>query len=304
VAPSHLPKMVDADVKREKQRLKSTGQRIYRTTHVVQSAVVSTPITPAAYETDPMLRSQVDAFFADAVAYLRAYVEQRGGDLVSVVMHLDENYVHLHTFALPRHVPGYRARELDPAGAAAEAMRRDGLTKDQKEVAASAACEGFRRDFGEKVGVPHGLAVPEPNPETRRKSRRELKAERRRVASVAEVPEVTDSLEPDTASSPDPLNVVDPARVSDPERTADSDPDPLREAITAASSAPDPDRPWNPGAEPDPAPPGDALEEAHLTPVCDPDPEPEFRREQTHRSDPAADPPDAPDPDPRSPCPL
>lgn len=176
-APSLVPKMVEKDVARKKKELRRTGWKIYKTTHTVQSSLVSVPVTPAAYETDPNIKDWVDAFFQDALAYLQTYAVQRGGELVSAVLHLDENYVHMHTFALPRNVAAYRARELDPAGAAAEQARRDGANKRMADRAASASCERFRQDFGVRVAKKYGLETAPPSQEPR-KSRNQLKHER------------------------------------------------------------------------------------------------------------------------------
>ena len=86
MAPSLVPGMAERDIKREKRRLKGSRKQIYKTTHCIQSNVVSTPVTPAAYERDPALRQEVDAFFADAIAYIQDDIQRRGGELVLAVL--------------------------------------------------------------------------------------------------------------------------------------------------------------------------------------------------------------------------
>ncbi|MBV1837165.1 plasmid recombination protein [Acetobacter estunensis] len=124
--PRVLYGLSPADVEREHNRrvedarlATSTGPRRLRTNqHTLLTVVASFPATGKS----DRWPQAVWQWLEDTIAWLLA---QFGDALLSVVLHTDEGYPHLHAFALPTD-PQMKARSLHPGARAKNEARQQG----------------------------------------------------------------------------------------------------------------------------------------------------------------------------------
>ena len=152
-----------------------------RDQRVLAGYVVSAPVTPSEYESDPAAKEAVDRYFERSLTFLERYLADTGGEIVSAAAHIDESYVHMHVLATPSGVPGYRADALHPAKAAQRAARAQGAAPLTARAEGQAALEDFLDRFHAEVGDQFGLMrktaeVPRP-----RVARQQIIEERRQL---------------------------------------------------------------------------------------------------------------------------
>lgn len=156
------------------------GRATRRDQRVLVGCVVSAPVTPATYETDPAAKALVDQYFEHAIAFLERYLAKEGGELASAVAHVDESYMHMHVLAIPSGVPGYRADDLHPAKSAQRAARAQdaapGVARAEGRKALEAFLDRFHAEVGDRFGLRRRISEsPQP-----RVARQQIIEDRRR----------------------------------------------------------------------------------------------------------------------------
>lgn len=151
------------------------------------TCVLSHPATPEECRNDPAVKAGVEAWAKDSVRWLRRDLEARGGTLETVIMHIDETYVHLHAYGL--HSSGHADR-LHPGKAAKKQAVEAAVADGQEKKAANAmgdkayveAMREWQDSYSVNVGLSHGLT--RLGPARRRLSRAQWKAEKAAAKSV------------------------------------------------------------------------------------------------------------------------
>lgn len=151
------------------------------------TCVISHPATPSECRGDPEVMRSVKAWAKDSAAWLRRDVEQRGGTLESVIMHIDESHVHLHAYGL--HPSGHADRlhagkvaKKDSVAAALAAGHDKKAANSIGDKSYVESMRGWQDAYSRDVGLRHGLT--RLGPARRRLSRAEWKAEQAAAKSV------------------------------------------------------------------------------------------------------------------------
>ena len=152
--PSQVKRRISREVPEARD---ARGRAPRRDQRVLVGCVVSAPVTPATYETDPTAKALVDQYFEQARAFLERYLAEEGGEVASAVAHVDESYMHMHVLAVPSGVPGYRADALHPAKAAERAARAQGAAPSVARAEGRNVLEAFLDRFHAEVGHQFGL---------------------------------------------------------------------------------------------------------------------------------------------------
>ena len=185
-----LERRHDQLVEAARETLANGRQRAVRKdTCSLFTCVLSHPATPDECRADPATMAAVKGWAKDSAAWLRKDVEARGGILETVVMHVDESYVHLHAYALH---PSGHADRLHPGKLAKGHALATALDGGHDKKAANAigdkayveAMRSWQDSYSHDVGLPHGLT--RLGPARRRLSRAEWKAEQAAAKSVLE----------------------------------------------------------------------------------------------------------------------
>lgn len=152
---------------------RSSGPRAIRPdTHTLLSMVTSHPIpwhdlaTGEANFDDPDNKALLDLWLQLNLSWAKLKAEVLGFELVSVVLHVDEAYPHLHFLGIPENErmearrchPGYGARDALEKGAG----ETDKQFKARKNRTYNGAMRGFQDDYFEKVSVHAGLVRTGP----------------------------------------------------------------------------------------------------------------------------------------------
>lgn len=171
-----------------RETLANGRQRAVRTdTSSLFTCVLSHPATPDECRADPATMRAVKAWARDSATWLRRDLEARGGVLETVVMHVDESYVHLHAYGL--HPSGHADRlhpgkvaKRDAVAAARDAGHDKKAANAIGDKAYVEAMRTWQDSYSRDVGLPHGLT--RLGPARRRLSRAEWKAEQAAAKSV------------------------------------------------------------------------------------------------------------------------
>ena len=163
VDPTELPAMIAADVKAAKRDLRGTGTRIREDTRTLVTFVASYPLPCALLDTRAENRTAYEDWKRRTVEWAQKWAAENGAEVVSAVEHTDEEFPHVHVYALPRAVHGYRADQVHPgkkAKAAALAAGADGRTANEVY---KTAMRGWQDAYYRDVGEPYGLERLGPN---------------------------------------------------------------------------------------------------------------------------------------------
>lgn len=178
----------DAVIAGAKESLANGRQRAVRKdTPSLWTCVLSHPATPEACRSDRKLKEAVEAWAKDSVRWLRKDLESRGGQLETVVMHVDESRIHLHAYALhasghaDRLHPGKQAKK-DSVAAALDAGQDRKTANRTGDKAYVEAMRAWQDSYSERVALKHGLTRLGPG--RRRLSRGEWQRERAAARSV------------------------------------------------------------------------------------------------------------------------
>lgn len=182
VDPMEIPAMISADVKAARKELRGSGTRIRGDTRSLVTYVGSFPLPTALLDADPANREAYETWKRDHIAFVKAEATAAGAEVVSVVEHLDEEFPHVHAYALPRAVRGYRADAVHPGAAARTAAVAAGA---DPFAAYRQAMEGAQDRYSEAVGVPNGLTRFGPHRRDRFPDRRAYLAHRDEITATA-----------------------------------------------------------------------------------------------------------------------
>ena len=220
IAGPKPPKLIAGDrprdVKRRVQRevskiVDEQGRVPRRDQRVLAGYVVSVPVTPFEYDSDPAAKEAVDRYFALSLKFLDRHMNEMGGEIVSVALHLDESYVHMHVLALPSSVPGYRADVLHPAKSAERAARAKDEPVSVSKAEGRKAIKDFLDRFHAEVGDRFGMKRRKADESRPRVARRQIVDERR---YPDELPDIPSSTKP-TTSAMDATNTAGAWTLSD-----------------------------------------------------------------------------------------
>lgn len=137
------------------------ARRVRSDQHTLATVVASFPVPWDAVRADPGQADALANWERRTVAWLR---DQFGDQVVSVVLHVDENFPHLHAFILPADPP-MRAKLLHPGWsaktAAVTAAKADGANAKEAnakgDVAYKATMRAWQDSYWQAVGLPCGL---------------------------------------------------------------------------------------------------------------------------------------------------
>lgn len=182
VDPMEIPAMISADVKAARKELRGSGTRIRGDTRSLVTYVGSFPLPTALLDADPANREAYETWKRDHIAFVKAEAAAAGAEVVSVVEHLDEGFPHIHAYALPRQVRGYRADAVHPGAAARTAAVAAGA---DPFAAYREAMEAAQNRYSEAVGAPNGLTRFGPHRRDRFPDRRAYLAHRDEITATA-----------------------------------------------------------------------------------------------------------------------
>lgn len=154
--------MVDGAATRVRTADGIKTRAIRKDRHTLLTMVVSYPVPWSKIKDDPLERAALEDW---RQANIRFAKEQFGDGYQCSVEHTDEEYPHLHIYALPHDIPGIDAKELHPGKAAkAEAERvakREGLSAKEALQEGNKAYKARMREWQDEyyleVGEPSGL---------------------------------------------------------------------------------------------------------------------------------------------------
>ena len=191
--PSEVIERVVMEVStRKKSLLQATAhggkvRRIRKDQHVVVSGVVGYPVEWEIVRANPKEAETLAAWQKDVVEFLIEHYAKVGGELVSVIVHTDEKYPHLHFSVLPTASPTFAAREVHDGWRQKLAARRSGLSKEDVDAAYVQGTQILRKEFYVKVSQKYGhLEGKEKRPRVARSlfvsEKRHLAEEKKRLA--------------------------------------------------------------------------------------------------------------------------
>ena len=146
-------------LERAEQARDAIGRRLRRDGAVLVAAVLSYPVKRDLVEDRdaPDARDLYSAWRAEAVAWCQG---QFGDTLLSIVEHHDEEYLHLHAYAVPTLGPGRRLmlEAIHPGRAAVKRAEAEGEDKKGQRAAYLGAMKRLQDDFHAAVSVRYGHA--------------------------------------------------------------------------------------------------------------------------------------------------
>lgn len=152
------------------------GHGIRKDARVMAAFVASWP------EQTPTDRAKFDAWIHDNIEFARA--EFGADNVVSAVLHEDEDFPHLHVFAIPPAGPGgvFNARRLHPGETA-----KAGADKGKETEAYKAAMVEFQDRYFKRVSEKHGLQRVGPRRQRNDRETAVIEQQRRRAEEADEV---------------------------------------------------------------------------------------------------------------------
>lgn len=142
-APEDLPCVVD---QRVYGATDAKGRKLRRDAKVLLAGVASFPVPLDSVKRSHIAAERYRAWAQQAVEWLR---KEYGRALVSIICHHDENYPHLHFYAVPNFRAGQTMADLHP-GMRAIANTTGG--KGQKDRAYKAAMRSLQERYWNDVG--------------------------------------------------------------------------------------------------------------------------------------------------------
>ncbi|KQO75294.1 hypothetical protein [Rhizobium sp. Leaf262] len=142
---------------------KGTPRKLRQDHKTLHTVIASHPYTMEEVRADPVKRTEVKAWEARTIGWLRS---QYGVDLKSVVRHEDESHYHIHAYVVPtddpemralRHHPGVVAKRTAMAAGPSDGENPKALSK-RGDREYKAAMRAWQDAYHETVGVPCGLA--------------------------------------------------------------------------------------------------------------------------------------------------
>lgn len=215
-------------------RVANGGTAIRKDRRILLSLVTSHPYSMEECRADPAKWEAVREWSGDAIAFLRSWAADQGGELVTVYAHLDETYPHMHAYVLADPRMGCRADDLHPGRRAkrdAEKQARDHGAAPKEAVkigndAYKAAMRGFQDAYYQAVAIPHGLT--RIGPARRRLTRAERNAELAAATATATAVQAAKDAELVTARAD--------AIIADARRRADAMMEKAREQLRQADT--------------------------------------------------------------------
>ena len=152
-----------------------TGRKIRKDGAIALCGVASHHFTTDELA-DPAKREEYEHWRGLTLRYLE---KKYGGQLLSVVEHLDEKHPHVHFYAVPKAGPGFNAKTLH------DGFRAGAEAKDPKEQMRlyNDAMRAFQDDFHQQVGVRCGQS--RLGPKRRRMSRADWLLEQQTMGAAA-----------------------------------------------------------------------------------------------------------------------
>lgn len=162
-----------------------TGKKIRKDRRVMMSMVVSYPTPVKELE-----EGEADFWLVETRKWAKDWANKRGGQLVTIVIHKDEEYPHLHMYILPRPENGMKADDLHPGKEAKARSNAElkGSDLDRRNIvkygnrAYVKAMREFQDEYYTEVGLKCGLT--RIGPAKKRMSRADWVAERDRAAKI------------------------------------------------------------------------------------------------------------------------
>ncbi|KAA0121720.1 hypothetical protein CIW48_22400 [Methylobacterium sp. P1-11] len=146
-------------LERAEQARDAIGRRLRRDGAVLVAGVLSYPVKRDLVEDRdaPDARDLYTAWRAEAVAWCHG---QFGDTLLSIVEHHDEEYLHLHAYAVPILGPGRRLvlEAIHPGRAAVKRAQAGGEDKKGQQAAYLGAMKRLQDEFHASVSVRYGHA--------------------------------------------------------------------------------------------------------------------------------------------------
>jgi hypothetical protein len=141
VTPSQVVERIKVEVANRKVLLRKAAaeggkvRRIRKDQRTLISGVVGYPVDWQTIRKQPEEAAKLAAWKKDVVGFLVEHHAKAGGELVSVVEHVDEPYPHLHFYVLPVASPTFAAREIHDGGRLKLEARAAGLSKREEDAA-------------------------------------------------------------------------------------------------------------------------------------------------------------------------
>ncbi|MBL8807188.1 MAG: hypothetical protein JNN22_10115 [Rhodospirillales bacterium] len=164
VTPTKVIERITKEVAKRRVKLLETAakggkvRRIRKDQHVMISGVAGYPVDWKTIRDDPTAAANLSEWKKDVVAFLVEHYAKAGGELASVVEHVDEPYPHLHFYVLPVGSPTFAAREVHDGWQPKLEARRANLGKVKEDAAYRQGTESLQDVFYIAVSQKHGHA--------------------------------------------------------------------------------------------------------------------------------------------------
>lgn len=100
--PADLIPHIEQRIKDAKAQLRGTGKRIQSNTHCMEGAVFSYPVSPDEMrKASKREKDEYRMWVKNVMRFAKEDAERRGLEVLSVVEHTDESYLHLHQISVP-----------------------------------------------------------------------------------------------------------------------------------------------------------------------------------------------------------
>jgi hypothetical protein len=154
--PADLILHIEQRIKDAKAQLRGTGKRIQSNTHCMEGAVFSYPISPddlrKASKTE---QDEYRLWVKNVMRFAKEDAKRRGLEVLSIVQHSDEAYMHLHQISVPivnESNKRFDAKLCHDGHNAARKAKDQGLDSKQQMKAYRDAMSAWQDDLHAKVG--------------------------------------------------------------------------------------------------------------------------------------------------------
>lgn len=201
VSPSKVLERIAIEVKSRKAQLRGAKakegriRRIRRDQHVKIDGVVSYPVDWSGVRQIQTNLATYESWKKEVVEFLRDHFAKCGGELVTVVEHVDESYPHLHFTVLPTGSPTFAAREVHDGWRLKLKARALGVTKKEENAAYTKGAENLQDAFYLQVSQKFGhlrrtVKRPRVNRHIYLEEKRQLDRENKLLAMARRVADV------------------------------------------------------------------------------------------------------------------
>jgi hypothetical protein len=194
--PAALIPKIEQRIKDAKAKLRGTGKRIQCNTHCIEGAVFSYPMSPdnlrKASKTE---QDEYRSWVKNVMHFAKEDAARRGLEVLSVVQHSDEAYMHLHQISVSENESNKRfdAKLCHDGHNAARKAKDQGLDSKQQMKAYRDAMSAWQDDLHAKVGSISGHTRTGPG--RARLTRDEWNAQKGKQTELAKLKREMQSLE-------------------------------------------------------------------------------------------------------------